>query len=170
MLGRRIEDPDCVEDGESAEGLGLLPVDTVLERNKVQTVYGGKISEATGVLCDIRGKELCGYEIHMGKTLPFEDVCEFTDKGTGYCSGNVYGTYVHGFFDKRDIVAFIIEKIADNRGKKMSTDSLLDYSEFKEMQYDLLARGLKESLDMEYIYRILGISDDKERAFFNCNK
>ncbi len=162
MLGRRINDPYGVEDGKSAEGFGLLPVDTVLEKEKVQTAYSGRVVKATGVLADLEGSEAGGYEIHMGKTTPVEDMCEFTSGGTGYCRGNVYGTYVHGFFDKREIACGVIEKISKSRGKEIDVSGMSDYSDFKERQYEALAMGLRDSLDMDYIYGILGIGNDKE--------
>ena len=36
-------------------------------------------------------------------------------------------------------------------------DGLKDYAAFKESQYDLLAKGLRESLDMKAVYRIAGL-------------
>ena len=44
--------------------------------------------------------------------------------------------------------------IDDARDNIEKLRSLQDFS-FKEQQYDLLAKGVRESLDMEQIYRIL---------------
>ncbi|MCR5404153.1 MAG: cobyric acid synthase [Butyrivibrio sp.] len=160
MLGRRIADPLMVEEGGSLEGLGFLPVDTVLTNEKVRTCYSGTVSGATGILAGLEGLKVDGYEIHMGKTEPFEAATEFTSGGTGYCAGNVYGTYVHGFFDKKEIAKNVISKLAEAGGKRLHTEQLRDYSDFKDSQYNILAKGLRESLDMEYIYRILGLQND----------
>lgn len=157
MLGRNISDPLGVETGGSVEGLGLLPMDTVLEGEKTLQVYKGSITGATGVLKEIGNREIEGYEIHMGSTKPYEDLCEFTSGGTGYCRGNIYGTYIHGFFDKKEVCVPILERVAEQRGKRIDTDSVSDYKVFKESQYDKLARGLKDSLDMERIYEIMGV-------------
>ena len=43
------------------------------------------------------------------------------------------------------------------RGKKINTDPIADYNVFKDSQYDMLAKGLRESLDMERIYEIMGV-------------
>ena len=101
-----------------------------------------------------------GYEIHNGETIlsentPREEVTEFTEGRSGYCCGNVYGTYLHGFFDRKEILSGVLEKLADANKKEVATDEAVDYAQFKDKQYDLLAQGLRESLDMEYIYRIL---------------
>ena len=158
MLGRKIEDPEGAEDGGSTEGLGLLPVDTVLEKEKTTKQVLRRITGVTGVLKGMEGKEVEGYEIHNGKTTPFETVTEFTEEGTGYCAGNVYGTYLHGFFDRKEILSFVLKKLADANKKELMTDCLEDYAAFKDRQYDLLAQGLRANLDMETIYHILGIS------------
>ena len=70
MLGRLIEDPDGTECGGAEEGLGLLPVETVLEKEKVRTNITCSISGATGILCGMENTEVSGYEIHMGRTRP----------------------------------------------------------------------------------------------------
>ncbi len=156
MLGRRIDDPCGVEEGGCAKGFGLLPVDTTLERDKVTKSFTGRITGATGILESIKGAAIEGYEIHMGKTVPYEDITEFTSGGSGFCKKNVYGTYIHGFFDKRDIACAIVSKLASLKEKKIHTENILDYAEFKDRQYDLLAATLRKSLDMDYIYHIMG--------------
>ena len=160
MLGQRIEDLQGVECGGLEEGLNLLPVDTVLGGRKVRSEFKGSVVGATGSLSALKGKEVEGYEIHMGVTTPIsegyanadtdskESLTEFTSNKTGYSRGNVYGTYVHGFFDKKEIMETVT-------GKK--ADEAKDFMEFKQTQYDILEKGLRESLDMKYIYEIMGI-------------
>ncbi|MCR5670471.1 MAG: cobyric acid synthase [Butyrivibrio sp.] len=160
MLGRKIEDPFETEGGGSCEGLSLLPVDTVLEKEKVQSLYAGKVTDCEGILDELKNVAVEGYEIHMGKTTPFEAVKEFTSAGTGYCKGNVYGTYVHGFFDKKEIMEKVVSAVSKMRGKAVSTEGATDYSEFKDSQYELLAGELRNSLDMDYIYRIMGLKHE----------
>ena len=157
MLGREILDPYGVEAGGRTEGLGLLPVDTVLEKEKVRTNFTGRVTGATGLLEGLQGLPVRGYEIHMGKTKPCNAVSEWTSCGTGFCRENVYGTYIHGFFDQKEIAETVIQTIAQAKGKTIMIDGLKDYAAFKESQYDLLAKGLRESLDMKAVYRIAGL-------------
>ncbi len=157
MLGLSISDPDIAENGGSERGLGLLPVKTVLEKEKVTVNVKRSITGATGLLSDLGGTAIEGYEIHMGRTLPVGELTEFTSEKTGYCKGNVYGTYVHGFFDKKEILVKILGALSKAAGKKVSTDRILDQSDYRDGQYDILAKELKKSLDIDYIYEVMGI-------------
>ena len=68
MLGRTISDPDCTEEGGTAEGLGFLDAETVFGKEKRRTLAHGRIGELTGALAPLGGMEIEGYEIHMGST------------------------------------------------------------------------------------------------------
>ena len=157
MLGSRIEDPEEVECGGSEEGLGLLRVHTVLGRKKKRTVFDGSIVHASGVLSRLAGKKVHGYEIHMGSTYPDGEVSEFTSGQTGYCRDNIYGSYVHGMFDTAEIMTALIEAAGQAADKKADTVRAVDYAAFKEQQYERLAQALRESLDMDYLYSIMGL-------------
>ena len=158
ILGESVEDPECAESGGSETGLGLLPVKTVIGSEKVRTVYSGNVVSSTGILESLKGAPVTGYEIHMGETHPTEELTEFTSGKTGYCKGNVYGTYVHGFFDKKEILEGVVRTVSESRGKKIDTASVEDYKDRKEVAYDKLAENLRKSLDMEYIYKVLGLN------------
>ena len=159
MLGRRILDPAHAECGGEEAGLCLLPVDTVLGTEKVRRAYTGSIANAGGILQALKGLPVEGYEIHMGQTTPYEDVMEFTSGKTGYCKEQVYGCYIHGIFDKKEIAETTIRAIAEARGKDVGTAGLKDYADFKESQYDLLAAKLRACLDMEYIRAVMGFEE-----------
>ena len=49
---------------------------------------------------------------------------------------------------------------ADGSVPYESTFSVPDYEAYKQEQYDRLARGLRESLDMEKLYELIGLSPD----------
>ncbi|MBO4845560.1 MAG: cobyric acid synthase [Lachnospiraceae bacterium] len=157
MLGRNIDDPDNTEGGGSEEGLLLLPVDTVMGKEKRRTQFNGKVINATGVFNGICECEVTGYEIHMGITKPFDEVSEFTSDSTGHCSGNVYGSYIHGIFDKKEIVSGIVKALADKSERRVETESVIDQSDYRERQYEILADTLKKSLDMDSILKMVGI-------------
>ena len=148
-----------MESGGSETGLGLLPVKTVIGSKKVRTVYKGEIVSSTGILEGLTGASVSGYEIHMGETVPTEELTEFTSGKTGYCKGNIYGTYVHGFFDKGEILKGIVGAVSSLRGKDIDTSDVRDHEDRKEIVYDRLAENLRGSLDMEYIYSVLGIKE-----------
>ena len=66
MLGTRLEDPHGVEsEVRAADGLGLLPLVTRFEREKLTARCRGRAASA-GFLAPADGAEIEGYEIHMG--------------------------------------------------------------------------------------------------------
>ena len=69
---------------------------------------------------------------------------------------NVYGSYIHGLFDKGSIAAAIVEALAEKKGIQIENGAFEDYQSFKEKQYDKLADTLREYLNMEEIYGMLG--------------
>ena len=155
MMGRGISDPENTECGGSTEGLSLLPVDTVLTPEKTRRTFEGTIYEPTGVLAPLKGTAISGYEIHMGVTAPYEDISEFTSDSSGYCRENIYGTYVHGLFDRKGAAAGMIEAIASAKGKSVNTSDIEDRFDQKEKEYDRLADVLRSNLDMTAIYEMI---------------
>ena len=148
MLGCRIEDPDDVEEGGSILGMELLPVSTVLQKEKKRCQIEGVIDKLEGPFRKISGYGFTGYEIHMGKTTN-------TENKTVVSNRNVYGSYVHGLFDSRNIANTMIQTLAEQKGIQIRDGVLEDYRTFKEKQYDKLADTLREYLNMEEIYGIL---------------
>ena len=157
MLGCEVTDRSDPAHVLCAKGLSLLPLKTVIEREKTRSLFTGTVEQAEGELAALNGKRVKGYEIHMGQTTATEELRGFTSGQTGYCRGNVYGSYVHGLFDLREIYVTILEAIAQKKGVELHTTEALDQDAFKEMQYEKLAAHLREHLDMKKIYEILGI-------------
>lgn len=183
MLGEKLSDPDEVEVGGAENGIGLLPVETVLGKEKIRTQFSGIIENTGEELCKLKGAKVSGYEIHMGETRLISDamnivtvadssqktskdkqkdaddkICrKFSSANTGYCLGNVYGSYIHGLFDNKEIVTAIVSVLAEKKGEQISEEGILDYKDYKETQFDLMADILREHLDMEKIYKIMGM-------------
>lgn len=67
----------------------------------------------------------------------------------------MYGTYVHGIFDKEGVVNAILKAIGEKKGIDSSKMKAVDYQEFKEKQYNILADTLRVHLDLKKIYQIL---------------
>ena len=160
ILGESIFDPDGVEGGGRIRGMGLLPVSTVFRPEKTRTRVKGKI---TGGVFGGSNMSIDGYEIHMGTSELGEGCCpllEIRDSVTGVSKldgavrDNVYGTYVHGFFDGEGAAYGVAKYLANRKGLDIDED-VMSYSEYKESQYDLLADALSNNLDMKEIYRIL---------------
>lgn len=168
MLGGTLSDPDGVEAGGSILGMGLLPMDTTFAGAKTRTRVRGTFGAPDGVLAGLAGTPAEGYEIHMGRTTlregvqPLTEIADYANGGEacspkpdGASRGNVYGTYVHGIFDRKETAEGIIRALAERKGVDLGQIGAVDFAAFKETQYDLLAAGLREHLDMKRIYEIL---------------
>ena len=146
MLGLSLSDPHGVEHGGQMAGLGLLPFSTVFAENKTRTRVTGQVPEVGGIFAGISGLTYEGYEIHMGVT---------DAEGMVVNHGNIYGTYLHGFFDREEITKAVAEALFAAKGLDASEIKAFDIAAYKEEQYDKLADALRQSLDMEKIYKIL---------------
>lgn len=166
MLGETLSDPLGVEAGGTIRGMGLLPMNTVFAGEKTRTRVSGHFDHTEGILSGLTGVEIEGYEIHMGISTLSEGTRHLTSitdtnekdgtkKADGAQSGNVYGSYVHGIFDKEQVADRIIQAIGRKKGIDTTDMTGVDYQAFKETQYDLLASELRKNLDMKIIYSIL---------------
>ncbi len=164
MLGEKLSDPDGIEAGGEIKGMGLLPIETTFRDSKIRTRVSGVFPEVTGPLSSLTGTKLEGYEIHMGESKLLKgahSLTEITDhvkdtiKKDGAYANNVYGSYVHGIFDKEEVAKNVVKAIGERKGIDVSQMKGIDFSEFKETQYDKLADGLRKHLDMKKIYEIL---------------
>ena len=153
MLGDEISDPDEVEEGRSMRGMELLPVVTVLQKQKQRGQTEGKIAQVSGILNGISGCGFDGYEIHMGKTGWSEKKEKQPENVIS--AGNVYGSYIHGLFDHAETADVILHALAEKKGVSLQGGEMEDYRTFKEKQYDKLAETLRVYLDMEEIYGML---------------
>lgn len=154
MLGNVIADPYEVEEGGTISGIGLLPLETILEQEKNRCQIKGTIGTQKGIFQSLSGKEFTGYEIHMGKTR-YRDGTECKETMISDEKAQVYGSYVHGIFDQGSIAAEVVEALAIKKGITMEDLEFSDYQQFKETQYDKLADTLRIYLDMEAIYGML---------------
>lgn len=170
MLGKTVNDPDGVEEGGKIRGLELIDMETTLKKEKVRTRVSAQIKGVGGALSKINGCMVEGYEIHMGESIIDEKTGTFIEKisqngrncmekGISAWNGNVYGTYIHGIFDSGDIARRIIDILAERKGVSLGekNDTVSDYKQFKEKQYDILADMIRENMDMEAIYKMMGI-------------
>ncbi|WMJ22052.1 cobyric acid synthase [Paludicola sp. MB14-C6] len=146
MLGMTLKDPYSVEHGGEMSGLGLLECDTVFEKQKTRTRVEGRLSSVGGIFSELSNTEYEGYEIHMGVTSNNKDIVN---------SDNIYGTYIHGIFDRDTVSKVIVEALLKAQGLDCSSIKAFNIADYKSEQYDILAESIRTSLDMEYIYKVL---------------
>lgn len=169
MLGEKISDPLGVEAGGEEPGLGLLPMETILAEEKTTKQVKGVFENLEGTLASLNGTEYVGYEIHMGQT---RKTCSketsavppntgSKDKGEiiSLAAGEVFGTYVHGVFDKEGVAGKVLDALASKKNISVNTKGALGRKEYKEKEYDRLADMLRENLDMKKVYDLLREAD-----------
>jgi adenosylcobyric acid synthase len=139
MLGRAVHDPEGIEgEARTAQGLGLLDVETTLAGEK-------RLDKVEGETAD--GTPFAGYEMHMGVTegsdraRPFAKIGDAAE-GAVSADGRVMGTYIHGLFaDDRQRSAWLKRLGAGNAA--IAYDSLVDET------LDRLAAHLAAHVDLD---------------------
>lgn len=156
MLGKKISDPENTEGGGEIFGMGLLDTMTVFKKNKTRTQTSGRVFVKNGFFSCISGASFEGYEIHMGDTVVGGDTLSRLSEGgrDGSYKGNVAGSYVHGFFDKKEISGSIVRALFRKKGREYGGMSV-DRKAYKESQYDILADAVRKSVDTELLFKIL---------------
>ena len=151
MLGNSVSDPSGVEAGKesSIRGFGCLPMDTVFEGEKIQTQTRGIFKDVEGLLSPLNGQAYEGYEIHMGRSE--NKMPAVTGNGT------VFGSYIHGIFDAPGIAETVLRVLCEKKGADFSKLRSFDIVNYKDQQYDKLADAVRSGLDMDLVYRIIGL-------------
>ena len=149
MMGLSVDDPQGVEGSvRKIPGLGLLPVETVMEGSKVTRQVTFRFRNLDGCT---------GYEIHMGRT---EGQCSalntFSDGTADGCLADerTMGTYIHGILDNPQVIDSLLAPFAGKRDTAAT-----GYFEFKQQQYDLLADHVRQHLNMPLLYKIMSEDD-----------
>ena len=109
------------------------------------------------------GGRITGYELHMGMSdvheTPLFEIENNFDKGPQK-EGAVredemlYGTYLHGIFDKKPFRSFFLSHVKHD-GETVDTTCSKDYDEVLEENIQKLADVFEENLDMEKLMDIL---------------
>lgn len=161
MLGERLCDPEGVESSlNSIAGLGLLPFKTAFAGEKATYQMKGIIRQGPKWLERITGKEIEGYEIHMGRTESASPWLEIVQRngaqvrhmdGAASADGKIWGCYIHGIFNNEHFRKAWLNELG-------LASSVQD--ENKSFAYSLarLADSLESHLDIKKIERIIWAS------------
>ena len=138
MLGRRVADPDGVESSSgAADGLSLLPVETVITPHKRTEAVQARTPA---------GVTFGAYAIHAGRTVvtteePMPPFATLSDGSTdGLRLPRVLGTYLHGAFESPAVCREIFGVAPPEDVKQESYERLADW-------FDEHVRNL-ETLDL----------------------
>ena len=170
MLGKKILDESGLESGspKTVEGLSLLDVETTFDNYDKVTERVSAVPIGKGVILEgCGGRELAGYEIHMGTTIlgpraePAFRIVQRSGKGTSSLDGAVdrnglvLGTYLHGLFDeppvRESVVAYLASK---NRIAVAARKESIN--EVWENGLHQIVAAVKENLDVNRILDLIG--------------
>ncbi len=152
ILGRHLADPHHIESaGDSLAGLGLLDIDTVLEKEKTLTLKNG-VHLGSG--CQVRG-----YEIHHGisasASVPLLSLGSDEESGVVSDCGLVWGSYLHGIFDADLFRRWFIDRLRNRSGLVPLGQVQACYD--LEPAFERLAAAVREQMDMAKVYDLLGL-------------
>ncbi len=162
MLGKQLDDPGGVERKGCVPGLGLLPIRTTMQAEKVTRLCSGTILGESLFAQPLEDNFVAGYEIHVGKTLYLEDAEPFAklinDELDGSISADrrVLGTYLHGIFDHD---GFRHQFLTATRSfyKLAAPPALNPWGQQREESLNRLADRVSASLDMHRIFSWVGL-------------
>ena len=106
--------------------------------------------------------EIDGYEIHMGITdmnnerplFKIERLSGDEDEGSVRESIKLYGTYLHGVFERPAFRRYFIS--AMKKGTKVeSSKPSMDFRESEDLNLDKLADGFEKNMDMKAFDKLL---------------
>jgi adenosylcobyric acid synthase len=183
MLGKKIFDPHGVEsDHREIEGLGLLDIETLFEKEKITCQAEAELNAEFGMYPALaqstrkRGhkrnsewkctEKLKGYEIHMGTSTGAIGLFKVRRSAPnsafriphsefnldGSRKGNCWGTYLHGIFDNNEFRRCLLNGIRESKGLP-NLSTGADYAAMKEKAIDNLADMVRKHLDIDFIMR-----------------
>jgi adenosylcobyric acid synthase len=124
MMGERVDDPLALESNAGgADGLGLLPVRTVMTADKVTRPV--KAATPSGI-------EFDAYEIHHGLTTQTADGSPFAilldGSSDGMRLGRCAGTYLHGAIEDTRVLGELLQRsVAPINSREHTYEALADW-------------------------------------------
>ena len=157
ILGNKVKDPYHIEgDIEELNGLGLLDLETIMENEKTLVQYKGKLSVNNGILKTLNNFEIKGYEIHQGITKGNEKNLTTDNKTIFVNRDNIIATYLHGIFDNKNFTDVLLNEIRRRKGLE-EVNNNISYEEYKLREFDKLEKLVRENVDIDEIYKIIGL-------------
>lgn len=151
LLGERLIDREGVAgDAGDESGIGLLPI--------VTEFFADKVVRPVTAECD--GERWEAFEIHMGRsdtTRNAEALQTVWDGGTpraeGTKAGNVWGTYLHGWFESPRLRA----RVATAAGMGGHRAHPVPWAEKRQAVYTAMAEHVAAHVNLDPVRRYVGL-------------
>ena len=174
ILGLVVQDPSGIEGGGTRHGLGLLPINTTLTRDKITRRGDAQLLVPEMFGQDMSCNTATGYEIHVGVTEYQSDAKplfelrragepEAVMDGASSSDGRIIGTYLHGMFDD-DAFRHAFLRAARAASHLAPPHAYADVKAEREMRFDRLAAHVRQSIDLDAILGSLNFTTGPELA------
>lgn len=171
MLGNAISDPSGMEHSGSVAGLGLLPIRTVMQTEKITRNAQGEMAAEILFGQKIGQTRVAGYEIHVGHTNYEVGAKHFSSLACrdepsnisrdGCISSNTrfFGTYLHGIFEE-DSFRHQFLNAARGFHRLSPPRNVNPWKQLREDSLNRLAHAVESALDMRTIFAWAGLTYD----------
>jgi adenosylcobyric acid synthase len=168
MLGETISDPLGMESDRTVTGLELLPIQTIMQADKVTRSVTGEMAAMVLFGQPFTANTVSGYEIHIGQTIYRPEAAHFAVLPAGFGSPGVsgdgcvsadtrvFGTYLHGLFDD-DGFRHQFLRAARAFHKLDAPVELIRWKQLREESLNRLALEVEKALDMRTIFGWVGL-------------
>ena len=161
ICGKVINDPHNVESqNKNYNCLNLLPLETTLAKNKILRQTTAIVNAHLMINKKLLGCNINGYEIHHGETFcANKELISMYDqadqKALGFVAGKVWTTYLHGVFDDDEFRNRFLNIIREDFNLPVQNIQMNFYD--TEAQLNKLAEHVRKNIDIDEIYKIMGI-------------
>lgn len=168
MMGEELHDPVLTESDKykSQQGLGIFPMDITYSSPKIARQVEALISSHSS-WGDLAGINLEGYEIRHGvseikrQDMPSMDLTGGGNReiiGLATRDMAAVGTYLHDLFHNDVFRRRWLNLLRRRKGlPPLKEENTIDSRKRKEEAYDHLADVLEENIDLDRLYKILGV-------------
>jgi adenosylcobyric acid synthase len=157
-----------MEGKASAPCLGILPIRTTMQRDKITVNAAGKLTRPSLFGEKVHVDRLRGYEIHIGETTylpgarPFATLERESEPDQAIQDGSTstdertFGSYLHGLFDQ-DAFRHEFLRAARTFHKLAPAADFCDWRKHRERTLDRLASEVSRALYLKTIFKWVGL-------------
>lgn len=161
MLGEKLEwDSQPIGEEKSLPGLGFLDMRTLITITETVGQQHGKVVGKSGFWSQVTAQDIIGYQVDCGRISygpMVEPVIETVEKvvGVGGPGTDVWGTTLHGIFKNVSFTLCLINHLRHKKGLSPLQEEQLQH--LQSNPYNRLASHVRQHLNMEKIYQIIGV-------------
>ena len=169
MLGNQLADPAGMEHRGVIPGLNLLPIETIMQSQKITRLSDAEIHPGLLFGQQVMQMSMSGYEIHIGETIYLEGARPFASltrkvgaqssihqDGCITPDGRIFGSYLHGLFDDDNFRQCFIASA--RRFRHLAPAPAFErWKQKREESLDRLAAEVSRAVDLPTLFSWVGL-------------